>query len=194
MRVLYLYCHPLPDSFHGAIRTEALAGLQRAGHEVDMFDLYAEGFDPVLSAEGRRTYHDTTCNRAGLEAHVERLMAAQGLVVQFPVWCFGLPAMLKGYFDRVFMPGVTFDISDPAHVKPLLGHIRHVAGITTYGRPRWRAIAMADPPRKIIKRYLRWYVGPGAKVDYHALYHLNVATQATRHAFLDRVGSAMARF
>jgi NAD(P)H dehydrogenase (quinone) len=194
MRVLYLYCHPLPDSFHGAIRAQATAALAKAGHEVDLCDLYAEGFDPVLSAQGRRDYHDTRINRQGLESHVERLMAAQGLVVQFPTWCFGFPAMLKGYFDRVFMPGVTFDISDPAHVKPLLSHIRHVAGVSTYGRPRWRAIAMADPPRKMVKRYLRWYVGPRARVDYHALYHMNVATEPKRRAFLDGVGRAMAQF
>jgi putative NADPH-quinone reductase len=194
MRVLYVYCHPLPESFHAGLRAEALAGLAEAGHEVDLLDLYAEGFDPILSEEGRRNYHDTTLNRAGLEGHVERLMKAEGFVVQFPTWCFGFPAMLKGYFDRLFMPGVGFDISDPAHVKPLLGHIRKVAGISTYGRPRWRAIAMADPPRKMVKRYLRWYVGPRAGVDYHALYHMNVATAAQREAFKAKVRAAMTRF
>jgi putative NADPH-quinone reductase len=102
--------------------------------------------------------------------------------------------MLKGYFDRLFMPGVGFDISDPAHVKPLLGHIRKVAGISTYGRPRWRAIAMADPPRKMVKRYLRWYVGPRASVDYYALYHMNVATADQRDGFKSRVRTAMTRF
>lgn len=194
MRVLYVYCHPLPESFHAGLRAEALAGLAEAGHEVDLLDLYAEGFDPILSEEGRRNYHDTALNRVGLENHVERLMRAEGFVVQFPTWCFGFPAMLKGYFDRLFMPGVGFDISDPAHVKPLLGHIRKVAGISTYGRPRWRAIAMADPPRKMVKRYLRWYVGPRASVDYHALYHMNVATAAQRDGFKARVRTAMARF
>ena len=45
----------------------------------------------------------------------------------FPTWCFGLPAMLKGYFDRLFMPGVAFDISDPANVKPMLTHIQRIS-------------------------------------------------------------------
>jgi putative NADPH-quinone reductase len=53
MRVLYVYCHPLADSFHAAIRHEALAGLAEAGHTVDLLDLYAEKFDPVLTAERR---------------------------------------------------------------------------------------------------------------------------------------------
>jgi NAD(P)H dehydrogenase (quinone) len=193
MRVLYLYCHPLPESFHAAIRTKALAGLRAAGHEVDLIDLYADKFDPVLSEAARRDYHDTSRNQAGLEDYVRRLRAADALVVQFPVWCFGMPAMLKGFFDRMIMPGVAFDISDATHVKPMLGNLKHVAGIVTYGRPRWTAIAMGDPPRKIVKRYLRWFADRSARVDYHALYHMNVATDAQRAAFLEKVRASMAR-
>src|SRR4051812_12889821 len=76
MRVLYVYCHPLDDSFHAAIRKEALAGLQQAGHTVDLLDLYGENFDPVLSAARRRDYHDPIRNRANNQAYVDRLMAA----------------------------------------------------------------------------------------------------------------------
>ncbi len=100
MRILYLYCHPLPESFHAAILKESLAGLAAAGHEVDLCDLYKEGFDPVLSEQGRRDYHDLDKNQIGLENHIERLRRAEALVVQFPTWTFGMPAMLKGYFDR----------------------------------------------------------------------------------------------
>src|SRR6476469_3086628 len=79
MRVLYVYCHPLDDSFHAAIRNEALTGLQPAGHTVDLLDLYAEDFDPVLSAQGRRDYHDPARNRANNQPYVNRLMAANAL-------------------------------------------------------------------------------------------------------------------
>ena len=78
MRVLYVYCHPLPESFHAALKVEALAGLAEAGHEVDLLDLYAEGFDPILSEDGRRHYHDESRNQRGLEGYVERLKAAEG--------------------------------------------------------------------------------------------------------------------
>jgi NAD(P)H dehydrogenase (quinone) len=193
MRVLYLYCHPLPESFHAAIRTKALDGLSAGGHEVDLLDLYADRFDPVLSADARRDYHDTSRNQAGLEDYVRRLKSADALVVQFPVWCFGMPAMLKGFFDRMIMPGVAFDISDATRVKPMLGNLKHLAGIVTYGRPRRTAFAMGDPPRKIVKRYLRWFADRRARVDYHALYHMNVRTAAQRAAFLEKVRAAMAR-
>jgi len=193
MRVLYIYCHPLPESFHAAIRAHALAGLKAGGHEIDLLDLYAEGFDPVLSADARRHYHDTSRNQAGVESYIERLKSADALVVQFPVWCFGMPAMLKGFLDRMIMPGVAFDITDPAKVEPMLGNLKRVTGIVTYGRPRWTAFAMGDPPRKVVKRYLRWFADRRARVDYHALYHMNVATPAQRAAFMEKIKLAMTR-
>lgn len=194
MRVLHLYCHPVPESFHGALRQAVGRGLAQAGHEVDLLDLYAEGFDPVLGTEERRLYHDLARNRQGLEPLIARLRAAEALVVQFPTWCFGPPAMLKGFFDRLFLPGVAFDLSDPARVRPLLGNIGKVAGVVTYGRPRLAAWYMGDPPRRLVTRYVRWFVRPRAPVAFHALYHLNVADQPTRAAFVDRVERRMAAF
>jgi putative NADPH-quinone reductase len=193
MRILYIYCHPLPESFHAAIRKEVLAALNGAGHQVDLLDLYAEQFDPVLSEEGRRHYHDVSRNRIGLEHYIARLTSAEALILQFPTWCFGLPAMLKGFFDRMIVPGVAFDLSDPAHVKPTLRNIKRIVGIVTYGRPRTMALWMSDPPRKIVKRYVRWFTGGEARADYYALYHLNVATDAQRAAFMAKVAQAMRR-
>jgi NAD(P)H dehydrogenase (quinone) len=157
-------------------------------------DLYAEGFDPVLSAEGRRHYHDTTRNQAGLESYVARLQRCEAIIFQFPTWCFGLPAMLKGWFDRLLMPGVSIDLSEPGNVKTLLGNIRKIAGISTYGRPRWMALYMGDPSRVMITRYMKRLTGGKARAEYHALYHMNVATDAHRHAFMAKVREAMGRF
>jgi NAD(P)H dehydrogenase (quinone) len=187
VRILYVFCHPLPESFHAGIRAKALAALKRAGHDVDLLDLYAENFNPVLSEDGRRRYHEIPQNRTGLESYIARLTEAEALVMQFPTWCFGMPAMMKGFCDRLLMPGVAFDISDPARVKPLLGNIRKIVGIVTYGRPRYMALWMGDPPRKMVTRYVRWFTAGKASADYLALYHLNVASESQRNAFVSRV-------
>jgi putative NADPH-quinone reductase len=102
--------------------------------------------------------------------------------------------MLKGWMDRLLSPGIAFDFSDPARAKPLLRELRRVAGITTYGRPWWNALAVGDPPRRIVTRYLPRFSGGKARADYYALYHMNVATEAQRTAFMDKVQKAMARF
>src|SRR6201999_3980370 len=126
MRILYIYCHPLPESFHAGIRAKALQTLKAAGHEVDLLDLYAEKFDPVLSEDARRHYHDTSRNQTGLQSYAARLQNAEVLVVQFPPWCFGMPAMLKGFLDRMLMPCFSFTTADPAKVKPMLGNIKRI--------------------------------------------------------------------
>ena len=194
MHVLVVYCHLVETSYHAALHREVVANLLAAGHTVDDCDLYAEGFNPVLSREERLGYHEVPSNQLPLAAHVERLRKAEAIVFCFPTWCFGLPAMLKGYFDRLFMPGVAFDISDPANVKPMLTHIKRISAVVTYGRPRWVAWYMGDPPRKIIMRYMRRLTGNTARVDFHACYHMNVATEPRLKRFLQRVGDAMAKF
>ncbi len=194
MRVLVLYCHPVETSFHAHLHAEVVHALRAEGHEVDDCDLYAEGFNPVLSREQRLRYRDTDANTADVRDYVERLRAAEGLVLCTPIWCFGLPAMLKGFFDRIFVPGVGFDISDPSHVRPGLTHLRHIAAVVTYGRPRWMAWAMGDPPRKVVKRYLRALCGRGPRIDYHARYHMNVATRAQLQRFVSQVAEKMQRF
>ncbi len=194
MRVLVIYSHPVETSFNAALHQQVLQSLRAAGHEVDDCDLYAENFNPVMSREERLGYHEVPANRLPVQRYVERLEWAEALVFCFPTWCFGLPAMLKGFFDRVLMPGVAFDISDPQNVKPALTHIRRISAVVTYGRPRWTALLMGDPPRKSITRYLRLLTGGKAKVDYHAYYHMNVATPPKLQAFKARVGRVMERF
>jgi NAD(P)H dehydrogenase (quinone) len=194
MRVLVVYCHPVETSFHAALHQEVLRNLRDAGHVVDDWDLYAEEFNPVMSREERLGYHDVPANREKVQGHIDRLQRAEAIVFCFPTWCFGLPAMLKGWFDRLLMPGVAFDISDPANVKPMLTHIKRISAVVTYGRPRWMAWYMGDPPRKIVTRYMKRLTAAQARVDFHAHCHMNVATPTQLARFKQRVGQAMARF
>lgn len=193
MKVLYLYCHPLPESYHGAIRAAALEGLEAKGHAVDLCDLYAEGFDPVMRPDERRRYHDTSKNQLGVAPYVGRLQDAEAIVVQFPTWCFGAPAMLKGFFDKVLLPGVSFDMSDPCHIKPLLANLKLVVGVVTYGRGRLSAIAMGDAPRKLVTRYLPHCAVVTARAQFHALYGMNRADEAKRKGFIAKVRQTMTR-
>jgi NAD(P)H dehydrogenase (quinone) len=183
LRILLLYAHPNPDSYVAALHRAAVETLRADGHEVDDCDLYGEGFEPVLTREERLNYHAVPSNRAPVENHVQRLERAEALVLVYPVWNFGFPAILKGYLDRVFLPGVSFRIENGL-VVPNLKHIRHLIAITTYGAPRFRAMLLGDAPRKVVKRVLRVLCAPLAKVQYLALHRMNLVTQPEREAFL----------
>jgi NAD(P)H dehydrogenase (quinone) len=193
MRVLVLFCHPSPASFNAALHERIVRSLGERGHEVDDCDLYAEGFDPVLRHEHLARYHEIPANREPVQGYVDRVLRAEALVLVFPVWNFGLPAMLKGFFDRVLLPGVSFDMSDPHHIKPGLTHLKHVVGVATYGVPRWRAWWLGDAPRALVKRLMRRLTDGRARIDYLPCHGLNIAGPEKRAAFVQRVGAAMQR-
>lgn len=193
MRVLVLYCHPVETSFNAAAHQRVLKGLRAAGHEVDDCDLYAEGFSPVLTREERLGYHDLATNTHPVQGYVDRLMKAEALVIVSPVWNFGWPAMLKGFFDRVYLPGISFKLVD-GKVRPNLTHIRKLAVVTSYGGTRWRAMLMRDPPRRNAKGWMRVLIHPLAKMRYLAIYDMNRADDAKRAAHLDRVEAEMRAF
>lgn len=192
MRVLVVYAHPVETSFASALHRTVVDTLKAGGHEVDDCDLYAENFQPVLTYEERTNYHDVELNRAPVDSYVERLLRAEAFIIVCPIWNFGLPAILKGYFDRVFLPGVSFRLENGV-VSPNLTNIKHVVMITTYGAIRWRAFLVGDPPRKIAKHFL-WSVFRTRKPPrFLALYDMNNATQEKCEAFVERVRAAMAR-
>jgi NAD(P)H dehydrogenase (quinone) len=190
-RALVVFAHPCEESFSAALQAVVVARLKARGWEVDLCDLYAEGFDPVLSAAERRGYHDTTTNTAPVQGHVDRLRAAEVLVFVFPVWNFGFPAILKGYFDRVFLPGVSFRLENGL-VAANLTHIRKLAAVTSYGATPLRAFMAGNPPRKMFTRVIRFICRPD-RLRYLALYDMNRATDAQRAAFLARVAGEMDR-
>lgn len=193
MRILVLHAHPVEASYSRALARKVCESLAIAGHEVDYCNLYAEGFSPVLSEADRLAYHDVPQNRSAVQPYVDRLMRAEGLVIVSPVWHFGFPAMLKGFFDRVFLPGVSFELTDQG-LRYTLRHIRKLGAVMTYGAQRWRAMAVGDPPRRIVKRVLRAQIHPISKVVYLAHHGIDTSTDESRAAFLDKVGQTMARF
>ena len=191
-RALVLFAHPCPESFSAALHATVVDRLRGRGWQVDDCDLNAEGFNPVLTEAERRGYHEVPDNCGPVQPYVDRLRAAEALVMVFPVWNFGYPAILKGFLDRVFLPGVSFRLED-GRVRPNLTHIRRLAAVATYGGTRLRAMLVGDPPRRCVTRAV-WHVCRPDKMRYLALYDMNRASDDARGAFLRRVGTEMEAF
>ena len=186
MRVMVVYAHPVEESFNAAIHRVVVETLRGRGHEVDDCDLYAESFPAIMGREDRLLYHDIPANRALAKPWIERLEAAEALVLVFPTWVFGPPAILKGFLEKVFVPGVAFQLID-GKVRGALRHLKRVGGVSTYGGTRWRALLAGDPPRKIFSRVLRAYVGPAVPVSFLGCYDMNRNQKPELTAFLERV-------
>ncbi len=194
MRILVLFAHPAESSFGAAVHAKAVETLRARGHTVDDCDLYAEGFDPVLSRQDRIEYNDVAVNRRRVEPYVDRLLAAEALVFSFPVWNMGPPAILKGFIDRVFLPGVSFNIAENGDYVPSLFNIRRLGILCTYGGARLFTFLAGDPPRRFFNRTLRFTCAKGTKVDYLALYDMDHTSASQRTAFLKTVGAKLSKW
>ena len=187
MRVLVVYAHPLKTSFVSALHARVVETLHGGGHEVDDLDLYAEGFDPVLPAEQMRVYVDPTRNALTVASHVERLRAADALALVYPVWFDGLPAILQGYFQRVFLPGVATWIDERGLFHANLQTIRRIGAVAAYGERVSNVNAKQDPPRRFVRDNIGVLAAPGGPFEYLAVYGMDFSTAPRREAFLRRV-------
>jgi NAD(P)H dehydrogenase (quinone) len=194
MRFLVIYAHPVEDSFHSAIHSSVVSALAAAGHEIDDCDLYAENFQPILTRNERKAYHDVKADRVPVAREIERLRACQGLVFVFPTWWYGMPAILKGYIDRVWLPGVAFEVID-GRTRPLLQHITRFAVVTTYGSPWWlNKLWLGDPSRRVLMRGIRHLFARSARALWLAQYGLDYIDGATRERFLLKVEERLREF
>ena len=195
MRVLVLFAHPLADSFAAALHRAVVGALNEAGHEVDDCDLYAAGFDPVMTPAERRAHNTPNPDLSLVEHHVERLQAADAVVLCFPVWWYGMPAILKGYFDRVWVNGVAFHLHTGGKIEAGLHRIKKLGVVCTYGAPWWLIkLALRDPVRAVIHTGIRGLCTRHVKTKFFALYSIEAKTSADTTRFLRRVERAFARF
>jgi NAD(P)H dehydrogenase (quinone) len=149
MHILVVYAHPEPTSFTAALKDRSVSALTDAGHTVEVSDLYAEGFNPVA---GRRDFSSVANSerfhyqseqefaaRSGtfapeIQREQERVRAADMLILQFPLWWGSVPAILKGWFDRVLAYGFAY-VDGRRFETGLFKGRRALFSVTTGGTP-----------------------------------------------------------
>lgn len=191
MKILVVYAHPNPESFNAAIHQQVCEDLKSADHQVHSIDLYAEDFEASMSRTEREKYM-TPENTQGLEDHVAKLRWADALVLVYPTWWMGPPAILKGWLDRVWLPGIVATFSE-GKVQPGLTNIRKIMVITTQGASKWRMTLIGNPPRKMFK-YSMKACTKAASFEWLALYSMDSATDEKRARFLEKVRKRICSF
>ncbi len=109
----------------------------------------------------------------------------EALVLVFPVWFDGLPAIMQGYFQRVFLPGVATRIDEAGLFHPNLQHIKRMAAVCAYGEGRQDVVAKGDPPLRFVRDNIRALIDPKGRFEYLALYNMNFTAPARRAAFYE---------
>ncbi len=186
MKCLVVIAHPLKESLCHSLAVVARQALESAGHDVDALDLYAENFVPTLTADERRHHYDPP--QPPLPEALQ-LMASEAIVLVFPTWWFGFPAILKGWFDRVWLPGIAFDIApETATLIPQLSRLRHIVAITTLGSPRWVDwLVLRQPVKRILKTAIAGSCAPQARFRYLAQHSAETLGKRQFDAFATRI-------
>jgi NAD(P)H dehydrogenase (quinone) len=192
MNVVVVFAHPSADSFGQAICSTAVSALESSGHNVSLLALYQSHFAAAMSREEWLAYHgESPALDPEVKLHGELVRSADALIFIYPTWWSGLPSIMKGWFDRVLVPGVAFHFNKKDKVRPSLKHVQHLVGISTYGSPRTYITLMNDNGRRIIMRALRGCTGWRTKRTWLGMYNMGNATSNERTAFLERVHKTM---
>jgi NAD(P)H dehydrogenase (quinone) len=194
VKVLVVFSHPLDDSFAAAARDRAMMGLRSAGHQVRLTDLYAEGFEPALSAWEHEHHLDPPEHKPDLARHFDDLRWCDALVLVYPTWWSGQPAMLKGWIDRVWVPGVAYDLPPGANrIRPRLHHIRRIVVVTTHGSSKLVNSLQGEGGKRVALRSIRVLCSPRTRTRWVALYAIDRCSEQQRARFLERVQRTLAR-
>jgi putative NADPH-quinone reductase len=186
-RALVVHCHPLEESFVAAVRDRVVAGLTAGGAEVRLSDLYADGFDPAFSAD-ERANHLVTGTDPSIASYADDLQWCDTLVLVYPTWWSGQPAMLKGWMDRVWVNGVAWTLPEGANrLKPGLRNVRRLVAVTTHGSSKFINMVEGETGKRTLTRSLRAMCHPLARTTWVAMYGIDNASDGQRAAFLERV-------
>ncbi|MEM9580341.1 MAG: NAD(P)H-dependent oxidoreductase [Pseudomonadota bacterium] len=186
MTTLVVLAHPLPGSLNAHIAQHVITQLD---DKAKLVDLYDSRFDPVLRAPERDGYY------TGSFEDTDGLQACTRLILIFPTWWSGMPAMLKGWIDRRFMPGVAFDHADDlTALSGRLHRLRHMVVITTCGGPWWiDRLILRQPVKKALKLGLMKPCAPGARFHMLSLYGAETATDQAVAAFQRRIDRVLSQ-
>jgi NAD(P)H dehydrogenase (quinone) len=179
MKILLVYAHPQKESFNSALKENALHELKKKGHEVKVSDLYAMNFEAVASWKDF-TSHDPNIpkqyhfaqkyalDHKNMEADIlleqEKLEWCDTLILQFPLWWFSTPAIMKGWMDRVFTKGFSYDENRWFETSPL------------FGRKAMLALTTAAPQSSFTDSGINGDIETLLKPIHHSLHFVGFAT------------------
>ena len=196
MKCLIVTTHPLKDSLCQLLSKHVIEKLGEKGHEISIEDLYSQNFKPALTVDERESYYTDNYNQTAVSEQIKRLKEAEALILLFPTWWFGFPAMLKGWFDRVWSPGVAYNhATDLGAIEPLLDNLEKVLVITTLGSPWWvDRLLLRQPVKRVIKIALLGTCARNSKLKFLSLYNSEKLSKQKISTFQGKINKELNRW
>lgn len=192
-RALLVHAHPNPTSYSGALRDRALAGLERGGWITDVADLYPDGFAPAMTYDERRAYHtDEPILDPLVARYADLVRRANALVFVYPTWWWGMPAVMKGWVERVLVAGVGFQFDEQNRIRPGMSQINRLVGVSTYGSTRTEMALINDSGRRSLTRAMRLNTTWRCRSTWLGLYAMDRIGDLERAAFAEKVETRLA--
>ena len=189
MKCLVVVAHPLNNSLCFHLAEETIKHMENKGYQVTIKDLYKENFNPVLTKDERNSYYEKQFDLSQLKDDIIQLEEAQSLVLIFPTWWFSFPAILKGWFDRVWAPGYAYNhASDLGAITPCLLNLKEVKVVTTLGAPWWvDFFVLRKPVSKVLKFALLGACTKNCKFQMLSLYNSESLTEVKISNFIKKI-------
>ena len=192
MKVLVVLEHPSQESFVSFISSEVITELRSGGHDIRQHDLWVENFNPVFTPYERLNHvgdvQEKLKELPELRQHIEDLQWCDALVLVYPTWWSGQPAMLKGWFDRVLMNGVAWVLPEgAARIRPLLTNVRRLVVVTTHGSGKFINALEGESGKRTAFRSIRLMLNRRVRCEWIAMYGVDNATLKQREKFSSHV-------
>ncbi len=187
MKVVIVFNHPYDGSFCNAILNAVKAGLQKANHQIDVIHLDKENFNPVMTAEDLKAFIDRKPIDPKVIEYKQRLDQADHLVFIFPIWWELMPALAKGFIDKVIFPGAAYEYQSEYRMAPLFKKIRSVTVITTMNTPGiiYRLV-FGNAVKKAMLTGTFWKIGYKNR-KWISLNMVKMVSEQKRKGWLDKI-------
>lgn len=187
MKPVILLAHPYCKSFNHHVKDVVVETFKEKGKDPVVIDLSADGFNPVLSTEDLRLYMRGETSDQKVRDYQRILNDCEELVIIFPIWWYEAPALLKGFLDKVFLPGFAFDET----ADGLLGKLGHIQRTTILTTSEVETSFMREKVGNPIETSLLETTFELCGIQGDKLWlnceHIASGSEAERHAFLDKV-------
>jgi len=193
MKPLIIYAHPFNGSFCHAVKEKIIETLKEKGEEYNIIDLYADKFDPVMSGEDLRLYSKGETTDANVDKYLNLLSETNRIYLIFPVWWGVMPAILKGFFDKVFLPKRAYVPKKSGLMKAMFPQIKKAVIFNTLGGPKlYHNFILRFPIKRVVGNTTLKIIGV-KKVEYIQFDSMKKSSDKLREKWLEQTADVVGK-